>query len=147
MPSAPRLDTQPRPNHDQLVCNTAFVQLFNRVSSEQPIRPFSQFSSINRHLSPISVDGPIWPLLLTLVVIEACSSCGDDSGNGRECRGGNRKVVEWLPVVAWILVEWLPVVVWLGGCWWLPGQVVALNELCKSTEKAPSNTVDVAISS
>ena len=49
----------------------------------------------------------------------SCSSCGDDSGNGRECRGGNSKVVKWLCAVAWILVEWLPVVVWLGGCWWL----------------------------
>ena len=53
----------------------------------------------------------ICPLLLTLVVVEARSSCGDDNGNGRECRGGNRKVVEWLSVVAWILVERLLVVV------------------------------------
>ena len=111
MPSVPRLDTQPRPNQDQLVCNTAFVQLFNRAPSEQPIRHFRQFFPTNRYLSPISADGPIWPLLLTLVVVEACSSCGDDNGNGRECRGGNRKVVEWLSVVAWILVEWLLVVV------------------------------------
>ena len=40
-------------------------------------------------------------------------------------------MVEWLCAVAWILVEWLPVVVWLGGCWWLPGQVVARGCLVK----------------
>ena len=82
MPSAPRLDTQPRLNHDQLVCNTAFVQLFNRVLSEQLIRHFSQFSLNTRYLSTISADMSICPLLLTLVVVEACSSCGGDNGNG-----------------------------------------------------------------
>ena len=111
MPLAPRLDIQPRLNHDHLVCDNAVVRLLNRVLSEQAIRHFSPFSSMNCYLSPISPDGPICPLLFTLVVVEARSSCGDDNGNGRECRGGNRKVVEWLSVVAWILVEWLLVVV------------------------------------
>ena len=55
---------------------------------------------------------------------QLAGKCGDGSDNGGGCRGGNCKVVLWLPVVASILVEWVPVVVWLGG-WWLPEQVVA----------------------
>ena len=40
----------------------------------------------------------------------------------------------------------LEIVVWLGGCpWWLSGWVVALNNVCKSTEKALKNSVDVAV--
>ena len=46
---------------------------------------------------------------------QLAGKCGDGSDNGGGCRGGNCKVVLWLPVVASILVEWVPVVVWLGG--------------------------------
>ena len=48
--------------------------------------------------------------------------------------------VKWLPVLSGGL--WLTV---LSGCPWLPGQVVALNEVCKSTEMASRDLVDVAI--
>ena len=38
-------------------------------------------------------------------------------------------VVDWFLVVAWVLAEWLLVVVWLGGCPWLPGEVVSSSKV------------------